>query len=67
MTAVHELAETSTDDSAPEPAWTHEDFESLSEEQVVGLLLRRMRKLSARGFDPGEALIAASRIGVPIH
>lgn len=66
MTAVSNLVETSIDDIPSEPAWTPEAFESLSEDDVVGLLLRRMRKLSARGLDPGEALIVASRIHLPI-
>lgn len=67
MSAVTHLAETSGDDTLPEPAWTPEAFERLGEEAVVGLLLRRMRKLSARGWDPGEALIAASRVHLPIR
>jgi hypothetical protein len=67
MTAAMTLAQTSGDETPPEPAWRHEDVERLSEDEVVGLLLRRMRKLSARGWDPGEALIAASKIHVAIH
>ena len=67
MTAVTKLVETSTDDGLPEPAWTPEAFETLSEDDVVGLLLRRMRKLSERGWDPTEALIAAGRINLPIR
>jgi hypothetical protein len=55
------------DESAPEPGWTAEAFEHLSEDAVVGLLLRRMRKLVARGLDPTESLIAASRAHLPIH
>jgi hypothetical protein len=66
MAAVDNVAQATTDDSAPEPGWTREAVEPLSEDEVVGLLLRRMRKLSDRGFDPCEALIAASRIGFPI-
>ena len=58
---------TSSDDApAPEPAWAYEEFETLSEEEVVGVLLRRMRALLARGFDPTEALIGASRATQPI-
>lgn len=67
MTAATTLAHASTDISPPEPAWGQEEFEALSEDEVLGLLLRRMRKLSARGWDPGEALIAASRIQLAIR
>jgi len=67
MTAASTLAQASTDMTPPEPAWGHTEFEALSEDEVVGLLLRRMRKLSARGWDPGEALIAASRIHLAIR
>jgi hypothetical protein len=66
MTAATTLAPTSNDETAPEPAWTPEAFEALSEEAVIGLLLRRMRKLVARGHEPGESLIAASRAHLPI-
>jgi hypothetical protein len=66
MTAATTLAQASTDETPPEPAWGPDEFEALSEDEVVGLLLRRMRKLSARGWDPGEALIAASRIHLAI-
>lgn len=67
MTAAMTLAPASTDDSPPEPAWGHDEFEALSEDEVLRLLLRRMRKLSARGWEPGEALIAASRINLAIR
>jgi hypothetical protein len=67
MTAVPDPLPADEDDAAPEPAWTPEAFEALGEEEVVGLLLRRMRKLSARGLDPCEALILASRIHVAIQ
>ena len=67
MTAAMKLAQASPDTTPPEPAWRHEEFEALSEDEVLGLLLRRMRKLSARGWDPGEALIAASRIHLAIR
>ena len=50
-----------------EPAWGQEAFEALSEDEVLGLLLRRMRKLSERGWDPCEALIAATRIDLAIR
>jgi hypothetical protein len=66
MNAATTLAPTGEDNSAPEPAWTAEAFEELSEEAVVGLLLRRMAKLLARGYDPTESLIAASRADLPI-
>jgi hypothetical protein len=66
MTAATHLARTGDENSTPEPAWTAEAFEHLSEDAVVGLLLRRMRKLLARGYDPTESLIAASRADLPI-
>jgi hypothetical protein len=66
MTAATTLAQASHDRTPSEPAWGHDEFEALSEDEVLGLLLRRMRKLSARGWDPGEALIAASRINLAI-
>lgn len=66
MTAATDLARMGEDTSASEPAWTAEAFEQLSEEAVVGLLLRRMRKLLARGYEPTESLIAASRADLPI-
>ena len=67
MTAATPLAEASTDMTPAEPAWGQEAFEALSEDEVVGLLLRRMRKLSERGWDPCEALVAASRIHLAIR
>jgi hypothetical protein len=36
--------------------------ESMSEDELVGLLLLRMRALLARGLEPGEAMIAAARL-----
>ncbi len=67
MTAATTLAPASTDTTPAEPAWATEEFETLSEDEVVGLLLRRMRKLSERGWDPWEALVAASRIHLAIR
>ena len=66
MTAATTLVKTSNDKTPPEPAWGPDEFEALSDDEVVGLLLRRMRKLSDRGWDPCEALIAASRIHLAI-
>jgi hypothetical protein len=66
MTAVTTLAHTDDDSATPEPGWTAEAFETLSEDDVLTLLLRRMRKLLARGYDPAESLIAASRADLPI-
>jgi hypothetical protein len=43
------------------------EFEALSEDEIVGLLLRRMRKLSDRGWDPCEAVVAACRIQLAIR
>ncbi len=67
MNAATELAPASTDTAPPEPAWATAEFEALSEDEVVGLLLRRMRKLSERGWDPCEALVAATRIQLAIQ
>lgn len=67
MTAASQLAHASTDETPPEPAWGQEQFEALSEDEVLGLLLRRMRKLSERGWDPCEALVAASRLHLAIR
>ena len=67
MNAATTLAYASTEDTPSEPAWGQDEFEALSEDEVVGLLLRRMRKLSERGWDPCEALIAASRIHLAIQ
>ena len=67
MTAVTKLAEQTTDETPPEPAWTPEAFEALSEDDIVSVLLRRMRKLSARGCDPTEALLVATRVQLPIR
>jgi len=67
MNAATELAPASTDMTPPEPAWAPAEFEALNEDEIVGLLLRRMRKLSERGWDPCEALVAASRIHLAIQ
>jgi len=67
MTAATELAPASTHTAPPEPAWAAEEFEALSEDEIVGLLLRRMRKLSERGWDPCDALVAATRIDLAIR
>jgi hypothetical protein len=67
MTAATELAPASTHTGPSEPAWAAEEFEALSEDEVVGLLLRRMRKLSERGWDPCDALVAATRIDLAIR
>ena len=67
MNAAIELAEASRDETPAEPAWGQEAFEALSEDEVLGLLLRRMRKLSERGWDPCDALVAASRIHLAIR
>jgi hypothetical protein len=53
-------------DVMPERAWRREEFEALSEDEVVELLLRRMRRLLARGVDPAEALLIASRVELPV-
>lgn len=67
MNAATKLAPASTHATPPEPAWHQAEFEALSEDEIVRLLLRRMRKLSERGWDPCEALVAASRIHLAIQ
>jgi|GEM_PF-6900098 hypothetical protein len=67
MNAATELAPASTVETPPEPAWAAAEFEALDEDEIVGLLVRRMRKLSERGWDPCEALVAASRIHLAIR
>jgi hypothetical protein len=37
--------------------------DAMSEDEIVGLLLLRMRALLARGYEPSDALIAAARLG----
>ena len=58
-----------TDEGAawpPEPGWTHADVETLTEPEVTAILLRRLRNLTARGFDPLDALRLASRLDIPL-
>jgi hypothetical protein len=50
----------------PEPAWSHADVEDLTETEVTEILLRRLRNLTARGFDPLDALRLASRLDIPL-
>lgn len=50
----------------PEPAWTRADVETLSENELTAILLRRLRNLTARGLDPLDALRLASRLDVPL-
>jgi hypothetical protein len=51
---------------APEPGWARADFESLSVDEATLILLRRMRKLLARGLEPLDALRLASRLDTPL-
>jgi hypothetical protein len=58
-----------TDEGAawpPEPAWTPADVETLGENELTAILLRRLRNLTARGLDPLDALRLASRLDVPL-
>ena len=58
-----------TDDTtylAPEPGWSRADFERLSEDEATAILLRRMRKLLARGLEPLDALRLASKLDAPL-
>jgi hypothetical protein len=67
MTAATSLVETSTEaTTAPERAWGRDEFEQLSEDEVVDVLLRRLRRLLSRGLEPAEALIIASRVDLPV-
>jgi hypothetical protein len=50
----------------PEPAWSHADVEDLGEDELTAILLRRLRNLTARGFDPLDALRLASRLDIPL-
>ena len=51
---------------APEPGWARADFERLSEDEATAILLRRMRKLLARGLEPLDALRLASKLDSPL-
>ena len=58
-----------TDEGAawpPEPAWSHADVEDLTETEITAILLRRLRNLTARGFDPLDALRLASKLDIPL-
>ena len=66
MAAATTLATASPIPEGPEPAWASVDFEALSEDEVVDLLLRRLRKLIALGVEPGLALIGASRLEIAL-
>ena len=50
----------------PEPGWSHADVEDLTEPEVTEILLRRLRNLTARGFDPLDALRLASKLDIPL-
>jgi hypothetical protein len=50
----------------PEPSWTRDEFETLSEELAELVLRRRLRKLIWRGYEPTEALQLAVRVESPI-
>jgi hypothetical protein len=53
-------------DWIPEPGWARADFESLSVDEATMILLRRMRKLLARGLEPLDALRLASKLDAPL-
>ena len=58
-----------TDETAawsPEPGWSRADFELLNEDEATAILLRRMRKLLARGLEPLDALRLASKLDAPL-
>jgi hypothetical protein len=50
----------------PEPGWSRDDFETLNEDEATAILLRRMRKLLARGLEPLDALRLASKLDAPL-
>jgi len=51
----------------PEPGWTREDFERLTEAEAAAVLLRRLQRLLRSGIsDPVEALRLASRLELPV-
>jgi hypothetical protein len=50
----------------PEPGWSRADFETLNEDEATAILLRRMRKLLARGLEPLDALRLASKLDAPL-
>jgi hypothetical protein len=50
----------------PEPGWSRADFETLNEDEATAILLRRMRKLLARGLEPLDALRLASKLDTPL-
>jgi len=50
----------------PEPAWSHAEVEDLSETEITAILMRRLRNLTARGFDPLDALRLASKLDIPL-
>ncbi len=63
-TALHYTDETAA--WSPEPGWSRADFELLNEDEATAILLRRMRKLLARGFEPLDALRLASKLDAPL-
>jgi hypothetical protein len=67
MTAAISPASADNDSFGPEPAWSVSDFEALSEEEAVSLLLRRFRKLISLGYDPGRALIDATHVEIALR
>ena len=50
----------------PEPGWAAADIERLSVDEATAILLRRMRKLLARGIEPLDALRLASKLDTPL-
>ena len=67
MNAATSLATAGNDTLGPEPAWSVSAFEALSEEEATNLLLRRFRKLILLGYEPGRALIDATRVEVALR
>ncbi len=49
-----------------ERAWTREQFEELSAEQVERVLVGRLRALCRSGYDPAAALFLAVQVETPL-
>jgi hypothetical protein len=50
----------------PEATWTAAEVELLTPELVEEVLVRRLRKLLARGYEPTAALRLAVRVDAPL-
>jgi len=64
MTAAASSLDEFDDDA--EPGWAVDAIERLSEDEVVTVLLRRLRWLTRQGVEPCQALLLASRLDLPL-